>query len=169
MRSWVAIAGASCSLGAFLAPTLPTRYLLIGDATWDVLDKIVAMMGANSRNESLYWDLYNIPQHCRYVAPGAYKGAERTVPAPNVQWLLDQCQTGGVTVASSNPIPAGDTNVRLIDRRRPLTEKRFATMRTTSSKLRRSIPSSRSLSRLKGRLGTAALSCVTWDCWGRLI
>jgi hypothetical protein len=106
----VAIAGASCSLGAFLTPTLPTCYLLIGDSTWDVLNKIVAIMDANGRDERLYWDLYNIPHHCSYLALGRHKGAGRTVPVPNVQWLLDQCQTGGVTVASSNAIPTGDTN-----------------------------------------------------------
>ena len=51
-----------------------------------------------------------MPHHCSYLALGPDKGKERTEPVPNVQWLLDQCQRGGIAVSSSEPIPKEDTN-----------------------------------------------------------
>ena len=87
-----------------------TRYLLVGDSTWEVLEEIVDITRAKGNDERLWWDLYNVPHHCSYLALGPDKGKERTEPVENVQWLLDQCRRGGIAVSSSDPIPKEDTN-----------------------------------------------------------
>lgn len=87
-----------------------TRYLMVGDSTWEVLEEIVDLTRAKGNDERLWWDLYNVPHHCSYLALGPEKGKERTEPVSNVQWLLDQCQIGGIAVSSSDPIPKEDTN-----------------------------------------------------------
>ena len=94
----------------FEVTTRKTRYLIVGDSTWEVLEEIVDITRSKDRSERLLWDIYNVPHHCSYLAVGPDKGKDRTEPVPNVQWLLDQCQLGGIAVSSSNPIPKGDTN-----------------------------------------------------------
>ena len=87
-----------------------TRYLMVGDSTWEVLEEIVDITRDKGNDERLLWDLYNVPHHCSYLALGPEKGEERTKPVENVQWLLDQCELGGIAVSSSDPIPNEDTN-----------------------------------------------------------
>ena len=87
-----------------------TRYLMVGDSTWEVLEEIVDITRAKGNDQRLSWDLYNVPHHCSYLALGPDKGKERTEPVANVQWLLDQCQRGAIAVSSSEPIPKEDTN-----------------------------------------------------------
>ena len=87
-----------------------TRFLMVGDSSWEILEEIVDITRAHGRTERLWWDLYNVPHHCSYLALGPDKGITRTEPVPNVQWLLNQCQVGGIAVSSSNPISDEDTN-----------------------------------------------------------
>ena len=87
-----------------------TRYLMVGDSTWEVLEEIVDITRYKGNDKRLFWDLYNVPHHCSYLALGPEKGKDRTEPVKNVQWLLDQCQRGGIAVSSSDPIPKVDTN-----------------------------------------------------------
>lgn len=87
-----------------------TRFLMVGDSTWEVLDDIVSITKAKGRQERLQWDIYNVPHHCSYLALGPEKGKTETEPAPNVRWLLDQCQRGAIAVSSSNPISDEDSN-----------------------------------------------------------
>ena len=87
-----------------------TRYLMVGDSSWEILEEIVDITRTKGRDERLEWDLYNVPHHCSYLALGPEKGSERTEPVPNVQWLLDRCQVRGIAVSSSDPIPKEDTN-----------------------------------------------------------
>ena len=87
-----------------------TRYLMVGDSTWEVLEEIVDITRDKDNDERLLWDLYNVPHHCSYLALGPEKGKDRTEPVKNVQWLLDQCQRNGIAVSSSDPIPKVDTN-----------------------------------------------------------
>ena len=87
-----------------------TRYLMVGDSSWEILEEIVDITRERHRDERLRWDLYNVPHHCSYLALGPEKGKDRTKPVENVQWLLDQCQVSGVAVSSSDPIPTKDTN-----------------------------------------------------------
>ena len=87
-----------------------TRYLMVGDSSWEILEEIVDITRARRRDERLQWDLYNVPHHCSYLALGPEKGKSRTKPVENVRWLLAQCQVGGTAVSSSDPIPHEDTN-----------------------------------------------------------
>ena len=87
-----------------------TRYLIVGDSSWEILEEIVDITRERDRDERLQWDLYNVPHHCSYLALGPEKGKDRTEPAENVQWLLDQCQDGAIAVSSSDPIPDKDTD-----------------------------------------------------------
>ena len=87
-----------------------TRYLIVGDSTWEILEEIVDITRGKCNEVRLWWDLYNVPHHCSFLALGPDKGKERTEPVLNVQWLLDQCQAGGVAVSSSEAIPKEDTN-----------------------------------------------------------
>ena len=86
-----------------------TRYLMVGDSSWEILEEIVDITRDRDRDERLLWDLYNVPHHCSYKALGLEKGTNRTVPAENVKWLLDQCQVSGLAVSCSDPIPDKDT------------------------------------------------------------
>lgn len=86
-----------------------TRYLIVGDSTWEILEEIVDITRKKERDVRLQWDIYNVPHHCSYLALSSEKGEERTVPVKNVQWLLDQCQKGAIAVSSSDPIPTTDT------------------------------------------------------------
>ncbi len=86
-----------------------TRFLMVGDSTWEILEEIVDITCANDNEERLHWDLFNVPHHCSYLALGPDKGKDRTEPVPDVKWLLDQCQSGGIAVSSSDPIPSKDT------------------------------------------------------------
>lgn len=87
-----------------------TRYLIVGDSTWEILEEIVDITRNKKRDVRLQWDIYNVPHHCSYLALGPKKGKEQTKPVVNVQWLLDQCQKGAIAVSSSGPIPSTDTN-----------------------------------------------------------
>ncbi len=87
-----------------------TRYLMVGDSSWEILEEIVDITRARSRDIRLRWDLYNVPHHCSYLALGPEKGKDYTKPVANVKWLLNQCQQGGIAVSSSDPIPREDTN-----------------------------------------------------------
>ena len=87
-----------------------TRYLMVGDSSWEILDDIVDITRDRGRDERLQWDLYNVPHHCSYLALGPEKGQDRTEPVKNVQWLLDQCQVHAIALSSSDPIPYKDTN-----------------------------------------------------------
>ena len=87
-----------------------TRYLMVGDSSWEILEEIVDITRDRDRDERLQWDLYNVPHHCSYLALGPEKGKDHTEPVENVQWLLDQCQDGAIAVSSSDPVPDKDTN-----------------------------------------------------------
>ena len=87
-----------------------TRYLMVGDSSWEILEEIVDITRARGRDKRLQWDLYNVPHHCSYLALGPEKGKDRTKPVANVKWLLNQCQQRGIAVSSSDPIPGEDTS-----------------------------------------------------------
>jgi hypothetical protein len=93
----------------FICEGKKTRFLLIGDTTHEILTDIVNITKYHNREERLEWDVYDIPHHCSYRALNQEKGKEKTEPVPNVKWLLDQGQDGGILVSSSDPIPSEDT------------------------------------------------------------
>ena len=57
-----------------------TRYLMVGDSTWEVLEEIVDITRDKGNDKRLWWDLDNVPHHCSYLALGPDKGEERTEP-----------------------------------------------------------------------------------------
>ena len=89
-----------------------TSYLIIGDTKHEILEEIVDITRWHQNDRRLFWDLFNIPHHCSYLSLGPEKGVELTDPVPNVQWLLDQCQSGGLAVSSSRVIPSNDEDVQ---------------------------------------------------------
>lgn len=90
----------------FAAGDYRGRYLLVGDTTYDILDKIVNVTKAHDNEERLQWDLYNVPHHCSYKAIGPERGTSMTEASDGVEWLLDQGEEHCVLVSSSKPIDA---------------------------------------------------------------
>lgn len=89
-----------------------TSFLIIGDTKHEILEEIVDITRHHNNDDRLIWDLYNIPHHCSYLSLGPDKGSERTQPVGNVQWLLDQCQSGALAISSSKSIPSNDDDVQ---------------------------------------------------------
>jgi len=79
-------------------------YLAIGDSEWQVLEDIVNISEYHGNHDRLNWDLFNIPHHCSYLALSDEKGAQETVPKPNVEKLLLAGREGAYIVSSSKPI-----------------------------------------------------------------
>ncbi len=85
-----------------------TNFLLIGDTTHEILEKIVGITKSKNNEARLKWDIYSIPHHCSYLALSSEKGEKRTEPVENVKWLLEQGKKYGKLIASSNVIPDDD-------------------------------------------------------------
>lgn len=91
----------------FLADGKETKLLLAADSTSDVLADIVSITKAKKNETRLEWDVFKLPHHCSYLSLSSEKGADKTVPVPEVQWLFEtQGHTGGVIASTSWPIPA---------------------------------------------------------------
>ena len=86
-----------------------TRLLLTGDITYEELERIVRISRRNKNDHRLAWDIYKIPHHCSYKALAKDKGTEKTKPAPDIAWLLEQGADRSVMVSSSDVIPTGTT------------------------------------------------------------
>ena len=84
----------------------PKGFMIIGDAEWETLEKIVTITRSHKNEDRLKWDLYNVPHHCSYLAlnDSDNKGKKKTEPKPNVKWLLEQGTEGSLMVSSSDPI-----------------------------------------------------------------
>lgn len=80
-------------------------YLAIGDATWEDLEDIINTTRYHKNDDRLFWDLYNIPHHCSYLALSDDKGDKETVPKPLVKELLLQGRRDAYIVSCSKPIP----------------------------------------------------------------
>lgn len=87
-----------------------TKFMLIGDSTFEALSNIVYITKYHKREERLGWDIYDIPHHCSYKALSDEKGKDITEPEPDVDWLLKQGKSGGKLISCSNPIPDNDDN-----------------------------------------------------------
>ena len=87
-----------------------TKFMLIGDSTYEALSNIVNITKYHKREERLEWDIYDIPHHCSYKALSDEKGKDITEPDPDVDSLLNQGKTGGKLISCSNPIPEDDEN-----------------------------------------------------------
>ncbi len=87
-----------------------TRILLAADVTCEVIAEIVNMTRGKGNEERLKWDIYKLPHHCSYLslAPSGEKGTTETTPIDEVQWLLEQGQTKGRIISTSEPIGTKD-------------------------------------------------------------
>lgn len=95
----------------FLAGGRESKVLLTGDIANDngELDRIVRITRFHGRDERLNWDVYDIPHHCSYLSLAGEKGDFKTVPTPEVDWLLKNSNRGSILVCCSNVIPMGTT------------------------------------------------------------
>jgi hypothetical protein len=79
-------------------------FFAVGDSTHEVLDDIVAITKFHENDHRLYWNIYNIPHHCSYLALGPEKGEKTTRPTDGVAELLGHGQRDAYIVSSSDPI-----------------------------------------------------------------
>jgi hypothetical protein len=94
----------------FLCEGKETRLILAADVNYEILTSIVEVTKYHERDIRLAWDIFNLPHHCSYLSLGPEKGQEKTEPVPEVKWLFEQGQTGGIIVSTSKPIPLDDTD-----------------------------------------------------------
>jgi glyoxylase-like metal-dependent hydrolase (beta-lactamase superfamily II) len=81
-----------------------TKFLLIGDTTADILEKIVQITLSKKNNHRLKWDIYDVPHHCSYRALSNEKGIDITEPVEDVRWILENGENYGLLISSSNVI-----------------------------------------------------------------
>jgi hypothetical protein len=81
-----------------------SRYILVGDTEYEILDQIVDITRYHKRDERLNWDIYSVPHHCSFGALSGEKGKHETIPTDNIKWLLNQGNKGCIMLSSSDPI-----------------------------------------------------------------
>ena len=82
-----------------------TKVVFGADSNYEAWIDIVNITRSHSREERLEWDVFKIPHHCSYLALSDNKGKNVTVPKPEIKWLYEQGNSGGIIVSTSNPIP----------------------------------------------------------------
>ena len=83
-----------------------TRAHFMGDATYDVLQDIVAITESRKRTERLEWDVCKLPHHCSYLSLSEEKGDDKTSPELEIKRLYeDYSQAGAIIISTSKPIP----------------------------------------------------------------
>ncbi|MEQ8626043.1 hypothetical protein [Ekhidna sp.] len=83
-----------------------TKLILGGDCTHQVWKDIVNITKHFNRSDRLKWDIFHISHHCSYLSLSDEKGADKTVPLEEIEWLFetqgnDKCRL----ISSSKPIP----------------------------------------------------------------
>ena len=87
------------------------RLFLSADSSHEALADIVRISLYHGNDDRLEWEVMKIAHHCSYTSLGPEKGAEVTVPAPEVAQLLEEFgRDGGILVSSSDVIPTVDTD-----------------------------------------------------------
>lgn len=93
----------------FVCETTETKVILGSDVDHLALSQIVTVTKGKKNESRLEWDIFKLPHHCSYLSLGPEKGTDKTEPVPEVKWLFEeQGQSGGIVVASSQPIPSDD-------------------------------------------------------------
>lgn len=91
----------------FIEGTRESRLFLASDVNYETLSAIVDATRKHGNQDRLLWDIMKLPHHCSYLAISGDRGADETVPVPNVAWLFeDQREDGSTIVSPSQPIPA---------------------------------------------------------------
>jgi ribonuclease BN (tRNA processing enzyme) len=95
-----------CFQVTFLEGVQETRVLFWADNEHECMSQIVDVTRYHKREDRLKWDIFKTPHHSSYLSIGPDKGVDKTVPVPNVRWLLeDQRQDGCLMISSCKPIP----------------------------------------------------------------
>lgn len=95
----------------FYCDNKETKFLLIGDTTYDILEEIVGITRNKMNEDRLEWDIYDVPHHCSYLALSSEKGNEKTEPVEGVKWILEKGNKYGCIISSSYPISDNDDDV----------------------------------------------------------
>ena len=110
------------------------RLFLSADSSHEDLADIVRISLHHGNDDRLEWDIMKIAHHCSYTSLSPEKGAEVTVPVPEVAQLLEEfSQDGGILISSSDPIPAVDTDQPPLTGRPKNTTKELPTSTKASS------------------------------------
>lgn len=88
-----------------------TKLILSADVGHTVIEQIVEATVFHENQSRLEWDINNIPHHCSYLSLADEKGASKTKPSDNLDWLYStQSKAHCILVSTSCPIPTGDTD-----------------------------------------------------------
>ncbi len=87
-----------------------SKLMLSADTTWEAWEEIVNITKYHMNNFRLNYDAFKLPHHCSYLSLSDEKGSEKTKPKENVDWIFNQANPGAKIVATSDPIPCGDTD-----------------------------------------------------------
>ncbi|MEZ4750947.1 MAG: hypothetical protein R3B54_10085 [Bdellovibrionota bacterium] len=93
----------------FCVEGVQTRFILGADTPHECLSEIVQISKYHGNEIRLQWDVLKLPHHCSYLSLSDEKGKEETIPVPEVAWLLEQGQQGGIIVSTSDPINSIET------------------------------------------------------------
>jgi hypothetical protein len=80
------------------------RLMLGSDAEYGVWQDVVGVSEANENETRLDWDIFKVAHHCSYSALAGEAGMGQTVPIDEVKRLFERGVSGGILVASCNPI-----------------------------------------------------------------
>lgn len=93
-------------LAAFKVNGVETKVQLFADIKHDIISDIVNVTRHYGNDSRMEWDVFKISHHCSYKSVGPEKGADRTEPTDEVDWLFrEQGRRGGVIISTSKPIP----------------------------------------------------------------
>lgn len=90
-----------------------TRALFMSDIDHESIEQIVKTTKRHKNESRLLWDIFKIPHHCSYTAIGLEKGADKTEPTPEVEWLCetqDQERCTMMSTSESIPIKGSDAD-----------------------------------------------------------
>ena len=86
-----------------------TRFLITADSTALVWEAMVTITRAHKNDHRLGWDIFKLPHHCSYLSMALEKGAHKTVPTPEFEWLLSQGAKYSIMVSTSDLVPDEDS------------------------------------------------------------
>lgn len=82
------------------------RALLGSDVDHEALARIVKTTKWHGNHERLEWDILHLFHHCSYKSLSNEKGSDKTVPVPEVKWLIEeQSAHRAIVISPSKPIP----------------------------------------------------------------
>lgn len=90
-----------------------TKFLLLGDSDWELLNHVVQLSERFERIHRLHWDVVHLAHHMSYLSLGPEKGEMQTEPTGPVKRLFEEYgQDKGIMISPSCPIPASYDTVQ---------------------------------------------------------